>query len=142
MTSCAVGASGGAQVAVCEADPRRTFQVLDRDGDGALSFEEFLGNGQDLPAGNNGAADSAAPAASSATSTAATVTPTAPTASTDAATEAGTPDFMAELDANLLQMQEMFAALDAAIAGINAYMTNPSAGSPPDDFFNYTPRTV
>ena len=65
-----------------------------------------------------------------------------PPAPLDAATEAGTPDFAAELNANLLEMQEMYAALDAAIAGINAYMTNPSAGSPPDDFFNYAPRTA
>jgi hypothetical protein len=139
MTSCAVGASGGAQVAVCEADPRRTFQALDRDGNGVLSFEEFLGDGQDLPAGNNGAPNSAA---STTPPTPLTTGTTVATTPGDTAPEAGTPDFMGELDANLLQMQEMFAALDAAIAGINAYMTNPSAGSPPDDFFNYTPRTA
>jgi hypothetical protein len=138
MTSCAVGAQGGAQVAVCEADPRRTFRALDRDGNGVLSFDEFLGDGQELPAGNKGTATPAGPTSSPAT-TAATVAATTPV---DTATETGTPDFTAELDANLMQMQEMFAALDAAIAGINAYMTNPSAGSPPDDFFNYTPRTA
>ena len=137
MTSSAIGAQGGAQVAVCEADPRRTFQALDRDGDGALSFEEFLGDGQDLPAGNNGATDRAASATPPAASTAAAAS--AASAPSDATAEAGTPAFEAELNANLLEMQEMYAALDAAIAGINAYMTNPSAGSPPDDFFNYTP---
>ena len=78
MTSCAVGAQGGAQVAVCEADPRRTFQALDRDGNGVLSFDEFLGDGQELPAGNNGTAAPAAPATPPAASMAAASAPSAP----------------------------------------------------------------
>jgi hypothetical protein len=138
MTSLSAAAQAGAQVAVCETDSRRSFRALDRDGNGSLSFEEFLGDGQDLPAGKDDTTTAATTTAGSATTTASATA----TAAGDGSSGMDTPDFMSELNSNLMQMQEMFAALDAAIAGINAYMTDPNAGSPPDDFFNDTPRTA